>query len=251
MEPTLKPLEEIIWENVFCLGGNQDHVPACLCYMFYCVVHSERFNLAYFMAKLMEWVTKQKRLILPYGMLLTHLFKFIVRENPKLENESYVLYDRVMPPLAAQLEQKPKRDRGTRRCRHSTSSSSAFDQSSSSHLNDDDDENDEGTSRASTPSPIRYFNSLTNQVPQVLDHAPLSLDLGLSFFLIIGSLIITVGLIGLSVDLNEPKDSSKTDKAAQNGRTPKSLTLEIHHGGWFTPTPSRSYIGGHVSSHNY
>ncbi|GKC69618.1 hypothetical protein Tco_1115501, partial [Tanacetum coccineum] len=42
----------------------------------------------------------------------------------------------------------------------------------------------------------------------------------------------------LSVDLNEPKDSSKTNKAAQNGRTPKSLTLEIHHGGWFTPTPS-------------
>ncbi|GJV37011.1 hypothetical protein Tco_1409488 [Tanacetum coccineum] len=34
------------------------------------------------------------------------------------------------------------------------------------------------------------------------------------------------------------------------GRTPKSLTLEIHHGGWFTPTPSRSYIGGHVSSVN-
>ncbi|GJS53261.1 hypothetical protein Tco_0626623 [Tanacetum coccineum] len=49
-------------------------------------------------------------------------------------------------------------------------------------------------------------------------------------------------MLKLSVDLNEPKDSSKT------GRTPKSLTLEIHHGGWFTPTPSRSYIGGHVSS---
>ncbi|GKC00919.1 mutator type transposase, partial [Tanacetum coccineum] len=54
----------------------------------------------------------------------------------------------------------------------------------------------------------------------------------------------------LSVDLNEPKDSSKTNKAVQNGRTPKSLTLEIHHGGWFTSTPSRSYIGEHVSSVN-
>ncbi|GJW94614.1 retrovirus-related pol polyprotein from transposon TNT 1-94 [Tanacetum coccineum] len=86
--------------------------------------------------------------------------------NPELENESYVLYDRVMTPLATQLERKPKRDRGTRRGRHSTSSSSAFDQPSSSHLNDDDDDgNDEGTSRASTPSPIRYVNSLTNQVP--------------------------------------------------------------------------------------
>ncbi|GJT26470.1 hypothetical protein Tco_0906745 [Tanacetum coccineum] len=167
--PTLKPLEEIIRENVFCLGGNRDHVPACLCFMLYCVVHSERFNLAYYMAKRMEWVTKQARLILPYGMLLTRLFTFIMNEYPELNNESYVLYDRVMTPLAAQLERKPRRDRGMRRGRHSTSSSSAFDQPSSSHLNDDDDE---GTSRASTLSPIRYVNSLTNQVLQVFQNPP-------------------------------------------------------------------------------
>ncbi|GKC84640.1 hypothetical protein Tco_1140357, partial [Tanacetum coccineum] len=99
---TLKPLEEIIREKVFCLG---------------------------------------------------------------LSNDSYVLYDRVMNPLAAQLGRKVRRDRGTRRGRPSTSSST-FDQPSSSHLNDDDDdENNEGTSRASTPSPIRYVISLTNQVP--------------------------------------------------------------------------------------
>ncbi|GKB73446.1 hypothetical protein Tco_0934858, partial [Tanacetum coccineum] len=90
IEPTLKPLEEISWENVFLSGGN---------------------------------------------------------------------------PLAAQQERKPRKDRGTRRGRHSTSSSFAFDQPSSSHLNDDDDRNGEGTSRVSTPSPIRYVNSLTNQVP--------------------------------------------------------------------------------------
>ncbi|GJW85084.1 hypothetical protein Tco_0158229 [Tanacetum coccineum] len=124
------------------------------------------------MAKRMDWVTKQARLILPYGMLLTRLFDFIIGENPKLQNEYYVLYDRVMNPLAAQLEQKPKRDRGTRRGRQSTSSST-FDQPSSSHLNDDDDDgNDEGTSRASTPSPIHYVNSLTNQVPQVFQNPP-------------------------------------------------------------------------------
>ncbi|GKC07496.1 hypothetical protein Tco_0999106, partial [Tanacetum coccineum] len=116
IEPTLKPLEEIIRENVFCLGGNQDHVP--------------------------------------------------------LNNESYVLYDPVMTPLAAQLERKPRRDRGMRRGRHSTSSST-FDQTSSFHLNDDDDYgNDKGTSRASTPSPIRYVNSLTDQVPQVFQNPP-------------------------------------------------------------------------------
>ncbi|GJX09963.1 hypothetical protein Tco_0199822 [Tanacetum coccineum] len=157
----------------FVWGGNQDHVPACLCFMLYYVVHSERFNLAYFMAKRMEWVTKQARLILPYGMLLTRLFKFIMNEYPELYNESYVLYDCVMNPLAAQLERKPRRDHGTRRGRHSTSSSSSFDQSSSSYLNDDnDDGNDKGTLRASTPSPIRYVNSLADQVPQVFQNPP-------------------------------------------------------------------------------
>ncbi|GKA63770.1 hypothetical protein Tco_0763376 [Tanacetum coccineum] len=171
--PTLKPLEEIIRENVFCLGGNRDHVPACLFFMLYCAVHSERFNLAYYMAKRMEWVTKQARLILPYGMLLTCLFKFIMNEYPELYDESYVLYDRVMNPLAAQLERKPRRDRGTRRGRHSTSLSFTFDQPSSSRLNDDDDDgNDEGTSRASTPSPIRYVSSLTNQVTQIFQNPP-------------------------------------------------------------------------------
>ncbi|GKE88818.1 hypothetical protein Tco_1566293 [Tanacetum coccineum] len=123
--PTLKPLEEIIWENIFCLGGNRDHVPACLCYMIYCVVQSEKFNLAYYMAKRLEW-------------------------------------------------QKTRKDRGTRRGRHSTSSSSStFDQPFSSYLNnDDDDGNGEGTSRTSTPSPIRYVNSLTNEAPQVFQNPP-------------------------------------------------------------------------------
>ncbi|GKA71947.1 hypothetical protein Tco_0778163 [Tanacetum coccineum] len=65
-----------------------------------------------------------------------------------------------------------RKDRGMRRCRHSTSSSSAFDQPSSSHLNDDDDGNGEGTSRASTPSPIRYVNSLTNEVPYFFQNPP-------------------------------------------------------------------------------
>ncbi|GJX39385.1 hypothetical protein Tco_0252688 [Tanacetum coccineum] len=113
-------------------------------------------------------------------MLLTRLFKFIVRENPKLENESYVLYDRVMNPLAAQLERKPRRDRGTKRGRHSTSSYSTFDLPSSSHLNDDDDDgNDEGTSRASTPSPIHVLPRPLNPKP-LQSHPSLDITLSLS-----------------------------------------------------------------------
>nr|GFC27539.1 hypothetical protein [Tanacetum cinerariifolium] len=96
-----------------------------------------------------------------------------MNENYELYNESYVLYDCVMNPLFAQQERKPRKDRGTRRGHHFTSYSFAFDQPSSSYLNDDDDDgNSEGTSRASTPSPIRYVNSLTNEVPQVLQNPP-------------------------------------------------------------------------------
>nr|GEU78760.1 hypothetical protein [Tanacetum cinerariifolium] len=89
----------------------------------------------------------------------------IIRENVFCLGESYVLYIRVMNPLIAQLEWKPRKDRGTRRGRHSTYSST-FNEPSSSHLNDnDDDGNNKGTSHASTHSPIRYVNSLTNKVP--------------------------------------------------------------------------------------
>ncbi|GJU84682.1 copia protein [Tanacetum coccineum] len=45
-------------------------------------------------------------------------------------------------------------------------------QPSSSHLNDDDDGNGERTSHASTPYHIRFVNSLTNDVPQVLQNSP-------------------------------------------------------------------------------
>ncbi|GJU84239.1 hypothetical protein Tco_1291785 [Tanacetum coccineum] len=45
-------------------------------------------------------------------------------------------------------------------------------QPSSSCVNDDDDGNGERTSRANTPSPIRFVNSLTNKVPQVFQNPP-------------------------------------------------------------------------------
>ncbi|GKC73076.1 hypothetical protein Tco_1118959 [Tanacetum coccineum] len=102
---------------------------------------------------------------------LAFVIKKKMSEYPELKNESYVLYDRGITPLAAQLDRKPRRGRGTRRGLVQVLlplfvMSIPFDQPSSSHLNDDDDDgNDKGTSRTSTPSPIRYVNSLTNQVP--------------------------------------------------------------------------------------
>ncbi|GJR31768.1 hypothetical protein Tco_1108000 [Tanacetum coccineum] len=141
--------------------------------MLFCIATSTHYNLAYFIAKRMEFVTKHAWLILPYGMLLTRMFNHVIFENPELSNPLYVLYDRVMYPLAAQQERKTRKDYSTRRGRSSTSSLFAFGQPSSSHPNDDDnDGNDEGTSRVSTPSPTLFVNSLTNEVPRVFKNPP-------------------------------------------------------------------------------
>nr|GEW14298.1 hypothetical protein [Tanacetum cinerariifolium] len=75
--------------------------------------------------------------------------------------------------LYRSIKAKTRKDCGMKRGRHSTSSSSAFGKPSSSYLNDDDnDGNDEGTSRASTPSPTHSVNSLTNEVPLVFENPP-------------------------------------------------------------------------------
>ncbi|GJT77149.1 hypothetical protein Tco_1043874 [Tanacetum coccineum] len=149
--------------------------------MLYCIARFEQYNLSFFIEKRMEFVTKQARLILPYGMLLTRLFNHVMSESQELSNDHY-FYDRVMYPLTAQQERKTQKDYGTRRGRSSTLSSSAFGQPSSSHPNDDDnDGNDKGTSCASTPSPTRFVNSLSNEIPQIFSNLP-NVDLNMEAF---------------------------------------------------------------------
>ncbi|GJY03119.1 hypothetical protein Tco_0361271 [Tanacetum coccineum] len=76
---------------------------------------------------------------------------------PHLDNGIYNVVDRVMRPLALKQTRKPRSDRG--KARHSISSTYAHhNRGSSSHQGDDDE--DDGTSRASTPSPTIYLNSL-------------------------------------------------------------------------------------------
>ncbi|GJR63130.1 hypothetical protein Tco_1505292 [Tanacetum coccineum] len=144
----MKSWAEIIRENVFFLGGNRDHVSACLCHMLYCIATSTRYNLAFFILKRMKAIRRKHKVNLPYGMLLTRLFKHIVSNSPKLADDRYILCDRVMYPLAPHYERKTRADHGTKRRRQSNfaSSSSVFDHSSSSHHIDDNvDENEEET----------------------------------------------------------------------------------------------------------
>ncbi|GJW03383.1 hypothetical protein Tco_1562239 [Tanacetum coccineum] len=167
----MKSWVEIIRENVFCLGGHRDHVPACLCHMLYCIETSTKYNLAFFILKRMERIRNNPKVILPYGMLLTRLFNHVVSNFPELAIDRYILYDRVMHPLAPHYERKTRSDHGTKRCRDSnpSSSSTALNHSSSSHHLD---ENDEESSHSSTPSLPQLISSLSNVVPRVFENLP-------------------------------------------------------------------------------
>ncbi|GJS65342.1 hypothetical protein Tco_0679906 [Tanacetum coccineum] len=69
-----------------------------------------------------------------------------------------------MCPLALRQTRRPRSDCGIQKARHSVSSSSTHHFGSSSHQEDDD--KNEGTSRASTPSPNSYLNSLSHLAHQ-------------------------------------------------------------------------------------
>ncbi|GJX27998.1 hypothetical protein Tco_0236077 [Tanacetum coccineum] len=96
----MKSWVEIIRKNVFCQGGNKDHVSACLCHMLYCIETSTPYNLAFFILKRMEKTKSKPKELLPYGMLLTRLFKHVVSISPELVFDHYLSYDRVICPLA-------------------------------------------------------------------------------------------------------------------------------------------------------
>ncbi|GJW75544.1 zf-CCHC domain-containing protein [Tanacetum coccineum] len=138
-------------------GGHRDHIPACLAHMLYCVVAEEQYNLANFFVKRIECARATLTANLPYGMFLTLLYRHVMEAYPYLDNSIYNIVDRVMRPLALKQPRRPRSDHG--KARHSISSSSSHHQGMSSHQHDDDDDNVE-TSRASTPSPNTYLNSL-------------------------------------------------------------------------------------------
>ncbi|GKD50589.1 hypothetical protein Tco_1279565, partial [Tanacetum coccineum] len=122
----LKHWEELIRENVFSLGGHWDHLPACLSHILYCILAEQQYDLAYLFVKQIESAKVNPKAHLPYALRQTH---------------------------------RTRSDHGIPNARHSISSSSTHHFGSSSHQEDDD--NDEGTSRASTPSPNSYLNSLS------------------------------------------------------------------------------------------
>ncbi|GKB47331.1 hypothetical protein Tco_0898084 [Tanacetum coccineum] len=106
IQPHMKPWVDIIRENVICLGGHRDHVFACLCHMLYCIETSTPYNLAFFILKRMEKTRNKPKELLPYGMLLTRLFKHVVSVLPELASDHLSHMMSIHPPLL--LEHKTR-----------------------------------------------------------------------------------------------------------------------------------------------
>nr|GEU57252.1 putative polyprotein [Tanacetum cinerariifolium] len=152
--------------------------------------HQEEIDVQEYQSENLEGIVARQEVIIPLPpppsinhlhLISTMMMMMEIMKGPRVQ---VFLPPFVIPQISfrcyicqnggvTQQEQKPRKDRDTRRGRHSTFSSSAFDQPSSSYLNDyDDDGNGKGTLHVSTPSPIRYVNSLTNEVPQVFQNLP-------------------------------------------------------------------------------
>nr|GEY80533.1 copia protein [Tanacetum cinerariifolium] len=166
---------DIIRENAICLGGHKDHDSACLCHMLYCIETSTRYNLAFFILKRMEKSRNKPMELLPYGMLLTRLFKHVVSVFPKLAIDHYLSHDRVMHPLAPHYQRKTRSDHGKKRPRELNASSSCTTlnhPSSSRPLNDTIDVNDNKSVHSNSSSPSQNVFSPSNVVPRVRQNPP-------------------------------------------------------------------------------
>nr|GEU64897.1 hypothetical protein [Tanacetum cinerariifolium] len=118
----------------------------------------------------MEKTRNKPKELLPYGMLLTRLFKHVVFISPELAIDHYLSHDRVKHPLAPHYERKTRSDHGKKRPRDSnarSSSTTVNHPSSSRPLDDTIDENDEESFHSNSSSPSQNVSSSSNAIFRV------------------------------------------------------------------------------------
>ena len=100
--PQFKKWEEILRANVISTIGNRDHINLCLSYMMFSLSTRQPFNLAYYMAKRMADIPVQGTTAMPYGMLLTRLYRYIspIPPTPNGLRLEYSLIPHTVAPLS-------------------------------------------------------------------------------------------------------------------------------------------------------
>ncbi|GKA97919.1 hypothetical protein Tco_0825813 [Tanacetum coccineum] len=104
----LRPCELVIKENVYSTIGNRYHTQEVIALMLYCLETRKPFNLAYFITRRMYFFRDRKDKVLPYGMILTRLFRNL-KENMAQDpfDERYKLIPTKMSSLTAKHPKKP------------------------------------------------------------------------------------------------------------------------------------------------
>jgi hypothetical protein len=130
LKPQFRKWEEVLRANVISSIGNRDHVNTCLSYILFSISTRQPFNLAYYMAKRMADIPLNGKTALPYGMLLTRLFRSVspIPPNSRGVRLDYPLNPHTFVPLS---DKRVFKTHG--KCLHSPSPSS-----SSSSMSEDD-----------------------------------------------------------------------------------------------------------------
>ena len=152
LKPQFRKWEKVLRSNVMCSISDRNHVNTSLCYMLYSISTRQPFNLAYFMARKMTNISFNRKCALPYGMILTRLFRAISPIPPNNQGIllDYSLVDHILVPLS---DERVSLSQGKLLQTRSPSSSS---------MSDDDIDglpNDEGTSN---PMPVSFGQPSTS-----------------------------------------------------------------------------------------
>nr|GEY43095.1 hypothetical protein [Tanacetum cinerariifolium] len=99
MKLEFRKWETILSGNVISLSRNKDHPNACLVYVLFCLATQKHFTLSYYIAKRMVGIIKNNVMVLPYGMLLTRLYRHVLTIQPCPLTDGHFLTAYVMGSL--------------------------------------------------------------------------------------------------------------------------------------------------------
>ncbi|GKB83782.1 hypothetical protein Tco_0950677 [Tanacetum coccineum] len=110
LPPNIKDWELIVRENIICVDAHKSSIDACSTIMLHHLKNSQNFNLAYFIAHKIESVKNKVNCPLPYGLLITRLYQFVLAKHPRLFHPhhtlQFVLHYRMMSSINRKNERK-------------------------------------------------------------------------------------------------------------------------------------------------
>ncbi|GJZ28096.1 hypothetical protein Tco_0572743 [Tanacetum coccineum] len=131
----IKDWELIIQENVICVDANKRSKDACSAIMLHHLKNSQNFNLAYYIAHKIKSVKNRVNYPLPYGLLITRLYRFVLAKHPKHFcphcTLQFVLHYRMMSSINRKNERKRSKSKEVKiNMPYSPSSAESLNQSS-------------------------------------------------------------------------------------------------------------------------